>query len=616
MSTTTSPRHLPDPVNQDGRYPRPQLLREHWSDLTGDWDFAFAQDLQSANPGAVVFDRQITVPFPPESPASGIGDTGYHPVVWYRRTFGPTAIQTSGHGADRPTLLLHFGAVDWAAEVWLNGTFLGRHEGGQTPFWFDISDAATTDADNELIVRAVDDPHDVSLPRGKQDWREDPHSIWYHRTTGIWQPVWLESVPQQYIRELAWEADVPNAAIDLEMTLNAGPLNGSWAHITITYEHAVLAESRQLLIDQTTHLRIGLPAQRNGQQYEELLWSPDHPRLISARIELELASNQPGDLLASGDAVASYFGLRSVEATERAFLLNDRPIYMRSVLSQNYWPESHLAAPSPDALRREVELIKALGFNAARVHQKAEDPRFLFWADRLGLLVWGETASAYDFNPRAIALLTNEWVELVRRDRSHPSIVAWVPLNESWGVQHISHDPRQQAFSRAIADLTRAVDGTRPVISNDGWEHTDSDIWTVHDYDGNPQSLAARYGSTEAVADLLAGFGPAGRRMSTTLEDRDQPVMLTEFGGVSFIEDDIRGAWGYSSAENASQFEEQVTGLLRAAQSSPVLAGFCYTQLTDTGQETNGLLRADRSPKIPVEAIREAVLMGDGNSNH
>jgi beta-galactosidase/beta-glucuronidase len=604
MSPIT-PSRLPDPVDQEGSYPRPQLLREHWCDLTGEWDFAFATDAASRDPRAVSFDRRIIVPFPPESPASGIGDTGYHPVVWYRRTFGPSEVSASGLGDDRPTVLLHFGAVDWAAEAWLNGVFLGRHEGGQTPFSFDITDAVSADSDNELIVRAVDDPHDVSLPRGKQDWRESPHSIWYHRTTGIWQPVWLESVPLVHLSDLAWQADVPGAAVDLELALSTPPASGTWAHVTITYEQELLAECRLLLLEQVTHLRIGLPRQRNGQQYEELLWSPEHPRLLSATIALEAGDGAGG---AAGDAASSYFGLRSVAATERTFLLNDRPIYTRSVLSQNYWPESHLAAPTPGALRREVELIKELGFNAARVHQKAEDPRFLYWADRLGLLVWGETASAYEFNPRAVALLTNEWVELVRRDRSHPSIVAWVPLNESWGVQHISHDPRQQAFSRAITDLTRALDGSRPVISNDGWEHTDSDVWTIHDYDADAARLAARYASVGAVDELLAGFGPAGRRMSTTNDDRAQPVMLTEFGGVSYVDDDIEGAWGYSSAHDASHFEGQVTGLLEAVQASPALVGYCYTQLTDTGQETNGLLRADRSPKIPIESIRGIIL--------
>lgn len=602
-----NPIELPDATRQDGRYPRPQLMRSQWHELDGEWDFAFGADPAGA-PASVEFDRTIRVPYPPEAPASGIGDTGYHHVVWYRRSIGHDDLVAAGLSDERNRVLLHFGAVDWAADVWLNEIYLGRHEGGQSPFSFDVTDALDAHgadgaaAGNTVVVRSVDDPHDVSIPRGKQDWREAPHAIWYHRTTGIWQPVWLECVPPMHVVELHWQTDVPAASVDLELTLSRRPSTAAWAHVRLAFEDELLAEARFRLLERTSHVQLSLPGQRNGQQYEELLWSPDHPRLLSATVVLE--EDTAGEPI---DAVSSYLGLRSVAATDRTFLLNDRPLYLRAVLSQNYWPESHLAAPDTEALRREVEVIKELGFNAARVHQKAEDPRFLYWADRLGLLIWGETASAYEFNARAVAALTTEWMELVRRDRSHPSIVAWVPLNESWGVQHISHDEKQRSFSRAITELTRALDATRPVISNDGWEHTDSDVWTIHDYDADADRLTRRYGSAEAVDELLAGFGPAGRRMSASQDDRDQPIMLTEFGGVSYVDGHVDGAWGYSSAQDPAQFETQVAGILRAVQSSPVLSGFCYTQLTDTGQETNGLLYSDRSPKVPIEALRRAI---------
>ncbi|GAA3895305.1 glycoside hydrolase family 2 TIM barrel-domain containing protein [Leifsonia kafniensis] len=585
---------------QDGTYPRPQLMRPNWRELDGQWDFGFGTDPIQTHTSAI-FDKSILVPFPPESPASGIGDTGYHLVAWYRRTFSALDLKEAGQREGHDRVLLHFGAVDWAADVWLNDEFLGRHEGGQSPFSFDISDSIATAGSNTLVVRAVDDPHDVSVPRGKQDWKEAPHSIWYHRTTGIWQPVWLEAVPPIRVAELTWETSIPTASVDLELSLNQYPESDTWAKVTLAFDGEVLGEARFHLLERTSQLRLSIGRQRNGQQYEELLWSPEHPRLIDANVTIERSE-------AILDSVSSYLGLRSVATSHRQFLLNDRPYYMRSVLSQNYWPESHLAAPDAGALRREVELIKELGFNAARVHQKAEDPRFLYWADKLGLLVWGETASAYEFNARAIGALTTEWMELVKRDRSHPSIVAWVPLNESWGVQHISHDTQQQAFSRAISDLTRALDSTRPVISNDGWEHTASDIWTIHDYDTDPDSLATRYGSADTLANLLDGYGTAGRRISITQEDSGQPIMLTEFGGVSYVDGEVEGSWGYSSANDLTEFEMQIRSQLQAVYSSPILAGFCYTQLTDTGQETNGLLWADRTAKLPIERLRRAIL--------
>jgi hypothetical protein len=312
------------------------------------------------------------------------------------------------------------------------------------------------------------------------------------------------------------------------------------------------------------------------------------------------------------DEVSSYLGLRSAGVGGRAFLLNGMPYYVRSVLGQGYWPTSHLTAPDAGALRREVELIRDLGFNAVRVHQKVEDPRFLHWADRLGLLVWGETANAFAYSPEAVRRLTTEWLDVVRRDISHPCIVTWVPMNESWGVHDIATDPAQQAYATGLAALTRAVDPSRPVVSNDGWEHTDSDLWTVHDYTDSGTVLAERYGSVQLL-QVLEDFWPQGRRIRLPGgTDREQPLMLTEFGGVRYtprMPDDLaeQRTWGYSTADDAEDFAKRLEDLLSAVHGSPVLAGFCYTQLTDTMQEANGLLGAHREPKLPVEQLRRII---------
>ncbi|GAA5089045.1 glycoside hydrolase family 2 [Microbacterium yannicii] len=588
-----------DATAQDGTYPRPQLVRPQWHDLSGEWDFA-RDDGMAGQVDDIVFDRRIVVPFPPESPASGIGETGFTPCVWYRRSFGRAELADAGFGAESPRVLLHLGAVDHAAEVWVNGRLVATHSGGQSPFHADITRAVDPQGDNALIVRAIDLPEDVSVLRGKQDWRERPHSIWYHRTTGIWQPVWLECVPEAAVETLTWRTDLPTATVDVDVALSGAIPRDAWVRVSISHDGERLADVR-VRTGGRRHcpVRLVIPRQLNGQQYEELLWSPARPTLLSAAVTLE---SESGTAI---DTVASYVGLRSVSVSAASLLLNDRPIPVRAVLAQNYWPDTHLAATA-DTLRREVELILELGFNTARVHQKAEDPRFLFWADRLGLMVWAETANAYAFDERAIVSLVDEWTALVRRDQSHPSVVVWVPLNESWGVQHISHDARQAAFSRSIGDLTRALDGTRPVISNDGWEHTDSDIITIHDYEPDAHSLTERYGDPARLREMLDGFGPAGRRMTVGPHDGAAPVILSEFGGVS-LETGGADDWGYSSASDPAAFERQVTAILRAVRESSPLAGFCYTQLTDTGQETNGLLFDDRSPKFPVERIRAAV---------
>ena len=593
----------------DGTYPRPQLVREHWCDLGGTWAFAYddadAGEAQGwySDAEATRFDRSIVVPFPPESPASGIGDTGFHPVVWYRRTIGASELETIGASDDAPRVILNFGAVDYRARVWVGGRFAGEHEGGGSPFSFDVTDllaagGASGGADVSIVVRAEDDPADLSQPRGKQDWHREPHSIWYHRTTGIWQPVWLEAVPAVAIERIHWTPDLISGTVAARIRLNRPARDGETLAISLSHDGRALGSVTMPAVGRTIEATVPLPQQRNGQAYEELLWSPEHPRLVDAVVTV------------GADTVRSYLGLRSAAVAGGRFLLNDRPYYVRSVLNQGYWPESHLAAPSVDGLRAEAQLIKDLGFNAARLHQKYEDPRFLFFADSLGLLIWGESPAAYEFTPTAITRTTREWADIVDRDYSHPSIVTWVPTNESWGVQHLAHDGRMRDYAAALVSLTKALDPTRPVISNDGWEHVDSDILSVHDYEASGEVVAARYGTPETVDALFDGLGPAGRRMLVRGErDRQAPVMLTEFGGVSFVDraHEVDGAWGYSAASSPEDFAERVGALLEATLASSVLAGFCYTQLADTGQETNGLVTDDRRPKVAIERIREMV---------
>jgi hypothetical protein len=312
------------------------------------------------------------------------------------------------------------------------------------------------------------------------------------------------------------------------------------------------------------------------------------------------------------DSVASYFGLRGVTVGGGAFRLNEQPYYVRSVLNQGFRLETHLASRGSAELRGEVEMIKSMGFNAVRVHQKAEDPRFLFWADRLGLLVWGETAAAYVFSPTAVELMTAEWMELVRRDRSHPSIVTWVPINESWGLQDIATNSAQQRYAVGLANLTRALDPSRPVVSNEGWEHVDSDIFGLHDYTTDPEALRARYATPQSVADVvLAAHGPQGRRPAIgaaqieAFRAGEAPLMITEFGGISLSNAD--GAWGYGHAGSDSEYAGLLLRLFEAVRASTEISGFCYTQYMDTGQETNGLLFSDGTPKIPVDALHHIV---------
>lgn len=600
----------PGTSTHDGGYPRPQLVRSDWSDLTGTWAFAYDDDRLGIDENWSVdgaFDRIIVVPFPPESKASGIADTGYHPVVWYRREVSPADLDRAGRGSQGQRMILHFGAVDHRADVWLDGQYLGHHVGGQTPFSFDVTEQVRrAPGPLVLVVRAEDDPQDVSQPRGKQDWQPEPHGIWYHRTTGIWQPVWLEAVPEERVQRLTWSCDVSQGTVQLDLELNRRPSVPVTVRVRLDHDGEQLAEVTVRQSDPRSRTIITLPRQLNGQAYDSLLWSPDHPRLIDATITVVGADGRPVD------EVGSYLGLRSVGWADGHFLLNDRPCYLRSVLSQGYWPETQLAAPSADALRDEVQLIKDLGFNSARIHEKIEDPRFLYWTDRLGVLVWAESPSAFEFSTTAVEYTVGEWVDVVRRDMSHPSIVVWVPLNESWGVQHIAHAPEQQAFARSLYHLTKALDPTRPVITNDGWEQADSDWWTIHDYATTREDLEANYVDRHSVRQLMAGVGPLGRRMQLgDHADRGQPAIVSEFGGISYAPAEPDTAWGYVTVPDADNFEHLLRELFTGLQSSPALAGFCYTQLTDTLQEANGLADTERKPKLDPTRIRSIVL-GEG----
>ena len=662
--TASSTDRSADP---SGGHPFPQLRRSHWCSLDGPWSFAYDDDetgLERDWPSCGVNERIITVPFPPESERSGIGDTGYHPVVWYSRTLAAADLVRAGRPAQGERVLLHFGAVDYRASVWIDGQLVGEHEGGHVPFVLDVTRALPEGGEDALlVVRAEDRPLDAGQPRGKQDWQPEPHSIWYSRTTGIWQSVWLEAVPRTAIAELAWTPNRACDAVELAVTTTRPVPAGSRITARLTIEGHLLAEATARLPETTTAgLTIDLREQVHGQRYEKLLWSPEHPRLIEAEVMLApakapLTGGRASTIAPASvpDVVASYLGLRSVGTRHRRFLLNGRPYYVRAVLEQGFWPDSHLAAPDDGAHRDEIALVKRLGFNAARIHQKIEDPRFLYWADRLGLLLWGEMAAPYEFTTQSITRLVAEWGAAVRRDRSHPSIATWVPINESWGVQHLADRPEQRALSRALADLTRAIDPSRPVVSNDGWEHTCSDIISIHDYDADDLAVTLRYAEEDRLEALLAGLGPAGR--SITVQgpvDREAPVMVTEFGGIRYVpdgeeadgggsaangaaqaapvsaagtagaadaadaegtgmgedwedEEDEETTWGYTTADGPEDFEARLRRAFGALQASPHLAGFCYTQLADTMQEANGLADAHRRPKISAKVIREIV---------
>ena len=575
-------------------HPRPLLQRESWTSLNGTWDFVIDADARWRTPREVRWNGTITVPFAPETAASGVGDTGFYRRCWYRRTFDVPPLEEKNE-----RLLLHFGAVDWAATVWVNGALAGCHEGGYTPFSLDLTDLLVEEGPQTVVVRADDDPADLAKPRGKQDWKLEPHSIWYPRTTGIWQTVWLERVPATWIGSVRWVPNLERWEIGFEAWVEGEPRERLWLSVKLWASGQLLADDTYKVVAGEVHRRIALSDPGIDDFRNELLWSPEKPTLIEAHLHLWAGREE------QLDTVRSYTALRSIAVQGNRLVLNGRPYYLRLVLDQGYWPESGLTPPNEAALQRDVELVKAMGFNGVRKHQKIEDPRFLYWADRLGLLVWEEMPSAYRFTKRSIQRLTREWMEAVRRDLSHPCIIAWVPFNESWGVPNLPDNLAERNWVRALYHLTKTLDPTRPVIGNDGWESIATDIIGIHDYDGDPERILARYHAEDILPRLLKQERPGGRLLVLEEHVADAlPVMLTEFGGIT--ESKAKGTWGYSRAQSSEDLAERYLELLAAVNSLSLFSGFCYTQFTDTYQEANGLLRADRTPKFSLEEMAAA----------
>ena len=572
-------------------YPRPDFQREKWLPLNGEWDFSFDEP---------IFDQKILVPFACETKLSGIHDTSFHNAVWYRRSF---SLPEPRH--DRQ-ILLHFGAVDYTCRLWVNNQFIREHTGGQCGFSADITDALNASGENVIVLEARDDPADLEMPRGKQYWKPESESIFYTRTTGIWQSVWLEAVSPMHLCSCRITPLFDERSVRFSYALSAAP-----QHVTLTAEITFRGKTAGAVSVTPTSARgafdwqIDQSALSAWNYQEDLVWTPEQPNLFDVTFRI----------LEHGcevDAVQSYFGMRKVSIQNGQFLLNNRPYYQKLVLDQGYWPESLLTAPSDEAFIRDIELTKAMGFNGVRKHQKVEDPRYLYHADRMGLLVWGEIGAAYLYSEQYADRIYREWLDVLRRDYNHPCIVVWTPLNESWGVQEIETDPRQQAHSEAMVAITKSMDTTRLVVDNDGWEHTNGDLLTIHDYSPSGEMLRAHLGSMDAILALR----PAQRALFVGRHAyAGQPILLSEFGGVKFVPGtEAQHSWGYCEADSCAAFAGKLRELFDAVRACPLVDGYCYTQLTDVETEQNGLLTYDRTPKLPLETIC-AILNGRTNEH-
>ncbi|MBU6531727.1 glycoside hydrolase family 2 protein [Streptomyces mayonensis] len=585
-------------------YPRPQFRRERWLNLNGRWEFEIDRSDTGLERGLVERELAggIMVPFAPEARLSGVGEQDFMRAVWYRRTL------TVPREWDGERLLLHFGAVDHDATVWVNGTEVGRHRGGFTGFTVDITDAAPAGVPVPLVVRARDEPT-APQARGKQSVAFAPSAAKYNRTTGIWQTVWMEPVPAVALRRPRITPNVAAGAFDVEVPLSAN-LPGATVHVRVGDAAGdVLSGTVRADLDLSPRLSLVLPADRVR------LWSPEDPHLYDVHFELR---DSGGRVV---DSVESYAGLRGIAVTGKQIRINGDVVFQRLVLDQGYYPDGLMTAPSDADLVRDIELGLAAGFNGARLHQKVFEERYLYHADRLGYLVWGEFGDwgcnswqGQSTNQEPDASYVQEWLEVLERDHSHPAVIGWCPMNETWQ----DYGDRITALDdvmRAMFLATKAHDTSRPVLDTSGYAHRipESDVFDSHDYEQDPAAFAENHRP-------LSDGDPYVNRSDTTGESwsigyRGQPFFVSEFGGIWWNPAEVgrpqsaTGSWGYGErVRSVEEFHARFEGLVSALLDHPDMFGYCYTQLTDVFQEQNGLFGFDRSPKFDIEPIRRAQL--------
>lgn len=604
-------------------HPRPDFQRDSWLCLNGTWQFEIDNNDDGTGRGLTSgkeLAAKITVPFCPESSLSGIGNydsSVFMKNVWYRRTFEvPAAMQGR-------RVLLHFGAVDYQAWVYVNGVELGTHVGGSAPFAFEVTGALKPGV-NEVVVKVFDDTRSGLQPTGKQSHGKSEGCV-YTRVTGIWQPVWLEGVGSTYIDNFSLVPDPEHSRALIQLSVS-GPCDGLEAVAEAFAEGKSVGTA-------------SAPAQwRNGQLVlslaEKKLWEPSSPFLYDLKLTLRRGG-------ATVDEVKSYFGLRTVSIAGRAILINGKRVFQRLILDQGFYPDGIWTAPSDAALKHDIEMSMACGYNGARLHQKVFEPRFLYWADKLGYLVWGEWPNwGFNYKPEGYAPYVNEWTEVLRRDRNHPAIVGWCPFNET--------GDSAGELQQVIWNVTKAVDPTRPALETSGWAHTipNPEVRDDHDYNQTPESFKTRWMAFFTGGPGAAAIEPparytkiegapaqgkakgkgkakaqaAPRKARPKPADIGIPFMVSEFGGTRWERggQNKDGSWGYGKGpENMEEFYKRYDGLVSALLDNPYMFGFCYTQLTDVEQEHNGLYYYNRDAKFDAKRMhaitaRQAAYEKDG----
>ncbi|MCI8470308.1 MAG: glycoside hydrolase family 2 [Clostridia bacterium] len=576
-------------------YPRPQFVRKDWKNLNGEWNFLF-DNADEGERKKYYLDfpdiNKINVPFTYETKLSGIGDESIHNIVWYNRKLTITNEQLKDK-----KIILNFEGSDYKTKVWINGNYVGENIGGYSRFSFDIEKYLIV-GENDITVR-VEDSLSKNQPRGKQRYKKESWGCWYVQTTGIWKTVWIEWIAKRHLKSVKNTPKIGEVQLEIETNLSEKDIekHNYYIETEISFHGKILNKTKETI--NSNYQKIEVDIVQKGMNHTIQKWSMNHPNLYDISYQLYCDDKVI-------DTVNSYFGIREISIKGGKIYLNEEQLYFKLILDQGYWKESHLTPPNEESLIKDIESVLAFGYNGIRKHQKIEDERFLYWCDVKGVLVWSEMANCYDFDDNSLQNFTNEWIKVVKQNYNHPSIVTWVPINESWGVPKVNSSKEQQNFINSLYYLTKSMDSTRPVISNDGWEHTISDIITIHDYKQDDELLYQEYtDENRSVLKSLKEYNGKHRLLANGYEYKGQPVIMSEYGGIAI---NSNKGWGYGEqVKDEKEFIERFTRLTRAIYNIPYICGYCYTQLTDVQQEVNGLMDDERNCKINFNIIRNII---------
>lgn len=570
-------------------YPDPQKIRSNWLDLNGQWDFYLDKQNESASKVPLplnTFNQKIIVPYSYTFKKSGLSIDDYYPVVWYHRQFNLDK-QPGKH------YLLHFEAVDYQCDIWLNNRLVCQHQGGHTPFQVDVTN--WVENDNDLTLKVVDH-NDPTQPIGKQSWHDDNFLCWYTRTIGIWQNVWLEETGASYLTNFILKPNTSNASLEIDAYANTK--NSATLMATVHFD------GRKIVVGSASfkngRARLTLDVSDEKAAFRLHYWTINDPLLYD--LDLELADDQ-----GISDTVSSYFGMRNIETANQKIYLNREELYMKLVLNQGYYPDAGLTGTVED-FKGDIQKMQAMGFNGNRIHEKVESNKMLYLCDKLGFIATAEIPSTFEFSKKSMQNIDTELSAFIQKHINHPAVLNYVIMNESWGVNEIANNLTEQTYVNALYYRIKAMDDTRLITSNDGWEQVKTDMVTAHDYDTDTAIIKKRYTDLETVTNGSPSLSNGRHLFCKGYENQDLPFVLSEFGGVAYETEHRVDSWGYGDRlASKDDVLQTISALIKQVMAIDFCSGFCYTQVSDVEQEVNGLLDHNHNYKFDPKAIRAIV---------